>query len=512
MAGWTPVVATLLTLALYGTLAYAWLNRRRAWRRLTRRRRTTRMMRQARLYDEPRWAEQKAAYAPEQGERVRCLCLWLVEAYPPSRVRGLTRALDRLGVNEGLLGDRDLGDIVRSSRGSYRSGGWFSLPLMTQHAQWIGSHVAIKDMPKGVRAIQGKVYTPASDLTLAVLQFILDEDEQLAMDEAMREDVRPRYERRDGGGYSSVGVEGARSASVDRANDAIRGRCIAWLGKNMPGAFCGGLNHGRPPVFQLVSTQRFDPAGEDNPLHEHYSRLLPFRARSYAWKNEVDLPGLRLIREDRWRPRTQSGWFLVGRWGSLLSMPSLRIGGGRLDDWTVAQRVDDYFQGTAIVLALYELLGAYHARLAELRDVERRLTRTVTRSIKALAGARTTLLRDAGDARATATAIAASFAADARPSIRALDFEAAGTRFAKLEKNSLLTNAATRLPRISNDLLTTEGRVRDALVADASLVGAVASLRSQRSVFWLTVFAALLAAAALGLDLSDVTQKERPSP
>lgn len=468
MDGWAPLLATLITLVLYGALAYLMLNRRRFWQRMTRRRRQTRMMREARRWDAPQWAAENASYAPVKGEAIHCLCLWLVEVYPPSRIGSLTRALDRLGVQDNaFLRDRNLSENVKSSRSGYAPGGWISLPLMTRRPGWIGPHVQVKDMPQGVRAINGKLHTPASGLTLAVLQFILDDDEQRAMDEAIRKDAKPRYERRRGGGYSVSSVENERRALVDRANDAIRGRCIAWTAENMPGAFCGGLDDGRPPAFQLVSTQLFDPSADQRHPYGHYSRLLPFGDRFYAWKNESQFPGLRLTREDRRHERTHGGWFLVGRWASLLSMPRLRVGSDRLDGWTVAHRVDDYFQGTAIVLALYELLRAYHARLSELRDVERRLTRTVSRSIKALTGARNTLLRDAGDARATATAITAMLAPDARRFIEATDFEPSGGRFAELEKESLVTIAAKRLPRISEDLLAAEHRVRDSLVADA---------------------------------------------
>jgi hypothetical protein len=440
--------------------------------------------------------------------------LVLAEAFAPSSVSALYKALEELPVDRPDLKQEWLTELTRSRRGA--RGGWRSLGTVRRPGSFIvGDGINDAALPESVEAVWLHLVYATPSLALLVATFTITEDAGdlsalLRKDyQTMVHDVRVRVYGR--GAALRQKCPWARPAryglrySISRAEDQKRlackavirrheEACIKWFADRFPGTFA--VNPKSRPVMRLMFTR------EQVPFKERKAWLRPVGLSNNVevWRSsETELHGWALVLND-WPHRDEQHVVTVAARRKDAAREPTEGESGE-SNWYLTQSFASDQTPLAARYVMTSLLSLYSDGLGDLRDQaggRPKLRRPVQEALKL----DRYLIGDGLDS-ATITADIRLLTDDLeqfRWSVPEYSEDLEGYPPHLREKReprefvptlcNWLKNQATRL---SEDTATTTGNIR----ASAELRQAIANTRLQRTTLLLSLAATVIAIISL---------------
>lgn len=437
--------------------------------------------------------------------------LVLTEAFTPSTVSSLYKALERWPSDQGDRTQQWLEQLARSRSGD--GGGWQNLGVVRRPGAFImGTGHQDPDLPTGVNAVWLHVSYVTPALAMVVATFTLTE-EAGDLSDLLREDYRTRnfdVRIRVYGRYGDLRarIPWSRPArqgigyKVSRAEDQKRNAwqalireheeaCSRWFVAKFPGRFAAASPETRP-VIRMIFTKQQVPYEERHP-----------------WLR----PGGLDVAFPLWRSTEPTGWWLSdNRWPDRDGRHVLTLAAKRADaarertdgvsddsNWYLTQRFGSDQAPLAARHAITALLSLYADRLGGLRD-KAGVKRFLRRPVRAGRELDDYLIRDGLDA--------ATVTSDLELLTRDLTiFRWAVPEFTEERAHlpqplnrdpveyvpSLCAAIREQAARLASDTATTTGNIK----ASAELRQAIANTTLQRFIVALSVIATIIAVVSL---------------
>jgi hypothetical protein len=426
---------------------------------------------------------------PPQNERVSIHATWAIETYTPRHIEQLRAGLEALGLGtEEFRPEQNIRDRLRDVRERPHGGYYLNLKTLAPKGSDGFLGAARADLREAVRAVRSQLWALTPSVTAIAFQFVLTDDAALLFDRlSRRTDFEPEGRLHEGG-FSIQPPDNVKKRELDLLRKALRQRGASWIRDNLPGDFSESQDLSLMPTAELVTTEL----------------QVPFE-RGTDWRNYLAFVGFGFT-FDRWTSSSLPGW----RWVSDREEPAVTLAGKRsvvlenehLDiygsepEWALTAHMNDAIEKNLILWATAQLLSVLQGRLAAVRDQalrEHASARSASRRLKRI---RRNLLRDSLDARICAEELRAF--AD-----RKHEFEWGATRFvfedftARSQEVLLLDELRASVRTSAMVVSATESRLREALVADGTMMSAQANLRLQRQLSFMNVLVLLIAVASL---------------
>lgn len=337
--------------------------------------------------------------------------------------------------------------------------------------------------------------TPTPALTVLVLFFAFEDEPASRVEDVLREPTRSAG-RPVCGGWVIDSVPNLRLDHVAHTRRRLRALGSDFLSEHLPGAFATDLE-GERPACEVLTTKRWDPLDPARGRDQQRSALSYLGAVGL----ESPLDGWTASGLDGWRLElpdsyTRSPAMVLCAKAERVTGPTAKADPGSPTE-QVSSLLFHQMEGVVALWACEELLRGYGVLLGTDRDEVRDDARGVRGSLKRLRDLRRRLLGDAADARTLAEELAhAADDGSTRPWRLELDFEPLRADYWR--QRHLHELFLAEIARRANVVGAAERRVRADLALDSEVVGAMANLRAQRSVWALTglVGAATTALAA----------------
>lgn len=434
---------------------------------------------------------------PPEDEQFTTHAVWAIETYTPLDAQTLIGQLERLDLRDadwrrsGNLVD----DLTRARRGP-RGGSWFNLgtlfPRGSRVEPWGGTET---DLPSGVRCARLMLHFLTSSVTALVVQFVFADECALSFDALARRvdfatDARIQRE-----GIRIDPPSNVKQRELRKLRRELRDKAARWVAQELPGAFSSGLGSQPMPTAELVTTEQATPFDRtSDPFN--YIDFSGFGENFEYWTAE-ELPGLRLTFDDDDR----SVAVFAGRRADVLADDSYDLYGGHDERWALTHHVDEYVDRDLALWGTSHLLLAHQARLGEIRDQSLGGSTRPTPAIRRLKHVRDELLRDSLDARTVAAEVK-RFASDSW----AFERHALSWQSSRSTRNEGLLAALRGAIRTNAKAVeSSEQLLREALLAESSIIGTLADLRIQRGLWLIGILALAIALVSLFVTLIFAT-------
>ncbi|MGE7086748.1 hypothetical protein [Achromobacter xylosoxidans] len=241
---------------------------------------------------------------PEE-EELRLRVVWGIELFGPSEVEGLCDQLRRLNWTAGF--GRPVGeavDWVRHQRAYGEAGAWYNVGLVTERGDrkrflMVDNYAP---MPNGVDYLHVRIYQLTSSLTCVLIGFVFKESVERIYETELKQDRRTIRERSESRwGISIVDPRQLKKRSLKKARAKARAIAHKWFTANLPGFFCN-LPGERMPTAELVTmtSNNLLPVGREQRTNAHYDwRNLLANTSGYDVRASSDCVGLRFAIGDK---------------------------------------------------------------------------------------------------------------------------------------------------------------------------------------------------------------------
>lgn len=295
---------------------------------------------------------------PPEDERVKLLCFWVVEYFPPSQHQALLQGMRSLDWDKAKLGPKRESPLewVEEARASPYGSAWRNVGRLTRETDSSKPMARAAPLPDGVEFVAAHLQQVLPSHTAVCIQFVLEESLTEKLDELLRTEYRA--EASEGGAI--LGAANQKQIAIKRARKRIRERMSKWFKNHLPGRFAGGALDGAFPSCEFLLTAETRPFWDSNRYLHVLGVEHPFR----SWKSG-QLSGLRFSRLGPGR-RMDYHSVLAGRQSDLFPDEDMENWGGRNKAGFV-NRVGNFSQWFA-VRSLGALLTSYERPVAHLRD------------------------------------------------------------------------------------------------------------------------------------------------
>ena len=311
-------------------------------------------------------------------ESIEVPAIWVVELYTPSTVEGLLGGIERLGWETRRSGGDDILKWMADIRHG-RAAGWTALGLVSSTRAGHLMTERSAELPSRIQAAQPMLMSVMPSITALVTCFILTDDAAKEVNLPLRREFATfttrddRFRRRHlfryvirGGdihmGSTIHAPDFQRRDEVVRTLDSLEADCTAWVAKQLPGAFAGGLRRGLFPTSMLFVSER-------RRLMREHLRLRALEGaeldRAFDAFQTDEWPRARLLMPRGFRREDLRVRFACRRRDAF---PPRNGYPDPSSNWTIAQRADDLVRGLAVRWAISCLLEGYAHRLSALRD------------------------------------------------------------------------------------------------------------------------------------------------
>lgn len=436
---------------------------------------------------------------PPQSENIELHCTWITEAYGPSNIEGLLKALTKLNWDEPentFSRKESLTEWIKQARKNSSSSFWINGGVI--HSQrdknrFFGGDSRYAELPEGVDFARLSLCNVTSSLTLVTVQFVFSDDAAASMNQLFRDASRTKVKYR-------PSILNAKTATfeepVKQKRQAINeklskhhAKLSSWFTTNIPGYFAS-LKTDSFPTVDLITSRLYEQPNEGaSHLNDRYVDLM-FNYGVEAWKCTTDpnlefrLPG---------HLSEQPVATLFGNYDKL-TLDINSYGGKNRAAFT--SKLHMYFDMTMSLWATHNLLLRYEQQLSDIRDKATTQTRRTRKAIRNLKDIQRRFLSISTDIQAVSNDVGTLVKTDRRYLPNVLDFnppQYLNTLYPNFVELNRLRDQVT-----TARLIELESRVNLTITASGNLISTIANLRIQRNLFWLTL--ATVTISVLGVD------------
>lgn len=300
-------------------------------------------------------------------------CVWILEAYPPSKIESLLSALENKGLDKPrnykgpIIGDHDtVRDFIRSARQGSSGDYWFPLrriipPLSPRTSEY--PKPLRRRLPRGVSSVDMLLCSKTPSVTFLLIQFFYDRQSTLAFDDAIKRNRRRSWLIR----FISAHHPYDRRREVSKLRYDLRKRCIKWIGKNFPGAFTSGVADGIFPTAEILTTEILKPE-ERSPQRPPYAFSAALMNGNERWES-VNMPGLFLAEEGMFK-EDRGNLLFSGNRQILYNNPIYghETGDYRNNPRLFSYRLAEELQNMLVLWGVSRLLLGYYSSSGRTRD------------------------------------------------------------------------------------------------------------------------------------------------
>lgn len=428
---------------------------------------------------------------PQAGEQVTVHAVWAVEIYTPLHAIKLFERLEQLGFGrDDPWGRGGIRTRLERVRGGPRGGSWLNLEHVFPPGGSRGfmfEHVEVP-LPNGVRVARPSLHALTPSVTALVVQFVLDDDAATAFHRLSCEtDFEPKTRIHDSG-VSFMPPDQVKETALRDLRADLRARGTRWIAQQIPGVFASGLGGSAMPSAELLTTEVAMPFSRgEGPID--YSAFAGLGYDPFHWVSD-ELGHWRLAFD-----RDDAFITVAARRPDAVAAEERYRQHGDDERWPMTYHVNEYLERDLALWSASRLLLACHARLGSIRDHDLQSRRFQSAS-KRLRTIRDEFLTDATDARLAAAELARFAEDERRFEWNACDWKSSDN-LPRATRDRLLENLRLTMQDNAGALVGAEARLRDALIVDSSVVGALASLRLNRWILLITLVALVIAIASL---------------
>jgi hypothetical protein len=432
-------------------------------------------------------SENKRTSLPKN-EELHFHCVWVSEVYTPSTIDSLQLALNKLNwdYSEKPLGQQDsLINWVKNSRNSTWGGAWINGGFIlnkNDKQSFLGANVRRANLPKGVSNARLQIHNIVSSLTVVTIQFILDERMLLSLNEPFNKEYKtyikfkPSFWRIRGASY--IDVVHQKQKQIEAQRQQIHQNLFSWFRKNIPGYFSNNDELEFPCIDFIVAEEYKSLRKNSKRIRDHYTDLL-FGYGSIPWKAE-DNQNLEL-RFD-WNYLKKKNISLFGNQKKLMKGSEAYGGGGREG---LMYKMNDSIQNNAVLWTVHHLIIDLESRISQIRDKSIFQIKGTGEALKNLKYITNQFSPISVDISIVGNDVLELVDSKKRYSYDAIDFKPPS--FLKDVTPTFLELLRVQSQMRIKRLTKLESSVNSSLSANGSLVSAVANLRIQNYVLFLTI-------------------------
>ncbi|MBU1131133.1 hypothetical protein KJ840_03305 [Patescibacteria group bacterium] len=432
------------------------------------------------FHDERDPKELKSTTPPES-EKIEIHCAWVSEVFTPSNINSLLKSLKKLGWDapESNTGNKiNLTDWVKHGRSYGNQSSWINGGIIlskTDKSRFLGADIRRAKLPKGIDYCSLSLRNITSSITIVTIQFVFSDDLASSLNPLFKTLHKTKIERKSRNIISFIGPASQKRKSVQQQFTNVHKNLFSWFNKNLPGHFAS--SKGDLPTISLVTTAEYKKSNSQKSiLKDHYSDLL-FDYGNEDWTGK-EVPELEL----RVQSNKNSLGILFGNFGDLTQKDMEQYGGANRAG--ITNKLNLYMENTAGLWSTHHLLLNCEKQLSSLRDKAVSPIKRIGHAIQNLNFIRSQFLSISTDIQAISHDIENLTKSKNRYSDDCLDFTPP-EHYKSLPDFLELLRQQDEM-RVKT-LKTQEKQVNESINASGNLTSAIANLKIQRNVFWLTI-------------------------
>lgn len=444
-----------------------------------------------------------------KSEKIEFHCAWVTEAYTPSNIDTLITSLKKLDWDEpedSMDTRSSLLEWLRENRSYGAGSSWMNGGLVLAHkdkVHFLGADIRRTNLPLGVDYARLSIRNITSSLTLVTMQFVFNDSTAHSLNELFNNSYKTKLiyspsllkSRR----AKFVGVINQKMEAIEEKLDEIHSSLYQWFKDNLPGQY--SLSNTKVlPTVDLITGQKYKQLrGKKSRLRDHYTDLL-FGYGIETWKCKEDS---NLELKLQWGNTEKPIASLFGNYAKLTQVTE---GYGGKDRAALTSKLHMVFDANMGLWATHNLLLSLERQLSAIRDRASFRIKGTREALKNLDFIKHRFSSISVDARAISNDIAVFVKAKRRYSRDTIDFKP--PHYFKDVFPSFLELLRQQDEMRAEQLIKLEPRVNEAVTSSGNLASAIANLRIQRNVFWLTVFVTILTIFSMLFSVLSIFKKD----
>lgn len=282
-------------------------------------------------YQQARDKESNEESRVDDGEELRVRAVWGVELFGPNESDSLYEALRVLGWSAGFSAAEGEALTWVQQQRAYGHGGTYNVGVVTQGSnpqKFLGGRNNAS-FPEDVEYLLVRLHQFVPAVTCVLVCFVLKEEATTRYEQELNLIRTSRSERITRWGVTHLEPVHLKQRAVESVRGHFRRTVNEWFNQNLPGYFARSNLPQRFPIAELLTTRLDDVFAENHrQIHLDWRRIISNVASHEIWTSK-NTSGLRFtMKQERW-PREQENSLIAC--ASLQSFPEERIriyGGG----------------------------------------------------------------------------------------------------------------------------------------------------------------------------------------
>lgn len=211
---------------------------------------------------------------PPSDEKIRILCIWAFEVFPPEYIENFDKSIEKLGWGEEKIEAADyFQETLYSMRHQNYARGWINLGYIVDESnESIMSGVRKGKLPKGVKQINASIFQPIPSTTILICQFIFQDELACNIEKVLRKEYKT-YLQENKKSVSFIRPENQKRNAIKLELEFLNSICSNWLKENFNGLYSYSFINENHPTCHLITLEKNIPF-EKNDDTRHYNSYM----------------------------------------------------------------------------------------------------------------------------------------------------------------------------------------------------------------------------------------------